>query len=598
MPVQRETASAPAWAHLPALDGLRAVAVVAVVLFHYWEAQFPGGFVGVDLFFVLSGYLITGILVTERRRHGRIDLRAFWGRRVRRLVPAVVALVVATSVAAALVGEGSTRQVAHSLGALTWTTNLVEVAFGQSRIWQLHRYTVLDHLWSLAIEEQFYLVWPLVLLGVLRLRSRGARLAAVGALIVASATAMGVVGGLHAYLRTDTRAFELMAGAALALAVGGGRPKLGAVASSALALVGLGTVVGFVAFARPGDAWMYPWGFAVIAAAGVALVAAAASPPVWLAVAFGARPVRHLGRLSYGVYLWHIPVLRLVTAERLGVDGVGLRAAQLAVLAAVVELSYRFVEQPFRERRVPLGARHVAVGYAVALVALVPMVGVVRDDVANRWNTLQPMPTATAGQRRVMVVGDLVGATIGRGLSDRDVAGDAADVVWPIADAGCPTADHPAGDPAGRIRPFDERGQPLSPDESCRHWRARWRDAVDRFDPDVVVVAAGFWDTFELRRGDRTIDGDALEQRYRAVVDEQVRIAAAGDPRRRVLVARIDDWSALLEPGQDTRARRAAIDAYNRAIDAAVAERGGEVWAVGGTPDWDALADLGGSGLP
>ena len=126
-PEERDVSS---WSYLPVLDGVRGVAVVAVVLFHFWVAWFPGGFVGVDLFFVMSGFLITGMLGTELTLSGRLNLKAFWGRRARRLVPAVVVLVIVTSVVMALTSTGSSRQFANALGGLTWTTNIVEAMFG------------------------------------------------------------------------------------------------------------------------------------------------------------------------------------------------------------------------------------------------------------------------------------------------------------------------------------------------------------------------------------------------------------------------------------------------------------------------------------
>ncbi|MFN8050921.1 MAG: acyltransferase [Acidimicrobiales bacterium] len=569
------------WSYLPALDGVRALAVVAVVLFHYWPDVVPGGFIGVDVFFVMSGFLITGILQAEHARVGRIDLGAFWGRRVRRLVPAVVVLVVVTAIAAAVTDTGSARQFADSVGALTWTTNLVEAVFGGSRVWLHNSRTVLDHLWSLAIEEQFYLLWPLIgWLLFRRVRSVAARVAVVLVGIAASAAAMGVVGGVMAYFRTDTRAFELLIGAALALsglAVGPSATRRQALVHGA-AVVGLAGLVAFAALAEPGDDWMYPWGFLLVCLAAASLVFASAQAPRWLSAVLEWPPVRHLGQVSYGVYLWHIPVLRILSTRRLGFDGPALQVLRFVVLAVLVEVSYRFVEEPFRRGRIPLRPALVVAGYAVAAVALIPLMMDTRDDLAGQWDAIDRPPAVRPGQQRVLVTGDLVGAAIANGLRRDD-----AYAVWSLADPGCP------GDTS---TPLLDDGRQYEIDEFCRHWSDRWTRGIARFRPAVVLIGAGYWDTLEPARPETP---ERRARRYRALLERQVRIVEAGDSATRAAIVRIDDWSSLIDPRQRPRADRlAAIAAYDDAVAAvAAAHPRVEVVEVSGRDGWKDLSDLG-----
>lgn len=569
------------WQYLPALDGIRALAVVAVVLFHYWPDTFPGGFVGVDVFFAMSGLLITGILQSEHRRSGGIDLRAFWGRRVRRLVPAVVVLVVVTAVATVLTGTGSSRQLADSVGALTWTTNLVEAVFGGSRTWLHNSRTTLDHLWSLAIEEQFYLVWPLVAVVLFRrLRSRRAQVGVTMVLVALSALAMGLVGGIHAYLRTDTRAFELLAGAALALS-GWVLARPPAWLSGLLAAGGAAGLGVFVALVDPGDEWMYPWGFVLISVCSTALVASAAHPAPWMAAVLQSRPMRHLGQVSYGVYLWHIPVLRLLSSKRMGFEGPALHLVRFVVLALVVEASYRWVEEPFRRGRSALGWRQFAGGYLVAAAALLLLVPATSRDIDEQWDPIDGPPAAAAGATKWMVVGDIYGAAFAANAS----WGDAA--VWSLADPGCPGL---LGSGLDDGLEFDDGGRPLAIEDRpyCEHWRERWTRAVERFDPDAVLVANGFWDTLPLDLDGRPIVGDDLDDLYTDLVDRQVRsLLDAGVSADSITLVALGNWDDIVDVSQQGQLdeRADAVAAYDRAIAAAVEAHGVGTVSRGQTAD-------------
>ncbi|MDE3085655.1 MAG: acyltransferase, partial [Acidobacteriota bacterium] len=297
---------------MPALDGLRGVAVAAVVAYHLGARWLPGGYLGVDLFFVLSGFLITGLLL-GRSAEGRAGLGGFWARRARRLLPALLALLAVLALAQASGLLPSTASVlrADALATLAYVANWHQLLAGQSYFARFASPSPLQHAWSLGIEEQFYVLWPLLLLLLGRLRRR--RVA-----VVATAGAAGVSAGWAAWLAThgagldrlyygtDTRAFELLAGAALAMAVTA-RPEPGPRARRLLhgaALAGAGILGGLFATAGA-SATMFEGGLAAATVAVVAVLAGTRlARPGPLGAVLATAPLRLLGRISYAVYLW------------------------------------------------------------------------------------------------------------------------------------------------------------------------------------------------------------------------------------------------------------------------------------------------------
>jgi peptidoglycan/LPS O-acetylase OafA/YrhL len=346
----------------PALDGVRALAVIAVFAYHADLGWARAGFLGVDVFFVLSGYLITALLVAERQAAGRVNLRRFWARRARRLLPAVVVLLAAVAVAVPLlVPEQAARLRGDLLAALAYVSNWRMIFGGESYFEAAGRPPVLQHLWTLAVEEQFYLLWPPVL--VLLLRRRSPR-RLVAPLVVAAAGSAALMAILHepyadpsrVYFGTDTHASGLLLGAALAAGTAWWRDthRLGVGPRAALEVGGLAAVAALawaVYSVDEFDPGLYRGGFFAVAVASAVVVAAAGRPgrPGLLGRGLGSRPMVWLGRRSYAAYLWSWPVI-MVTRPQLDVpfEGGPLLALRAVLTLALAAVSYRFVEEPAR----------------------------------------------------------------------------------------------------------------------------------------------------------------------------------------------------------------------------------------------------------
>jgi peptidoglycan/LPS O-acetylase OafA/YrhL len=368
----------------PGLDGLRALAVIAVLLYHADLAWIPGGFLGVEVFFVISGYLITALLLAEWRQRGRIDLKTFWLRRARRLLPALYVLLVVSLAFAVVFLPGEVAGLRGDvLAAFGYVTNWYLI-FGQESYFEtVGRPSLLQHLWSLAVEEQFYLIWPPILalglyFGATRLRRRRVLTVTLfGA--VASAVAMALiyapgVDPSRIYYGTDTRATGLLCGAALAFLWSPGEKyspsetrhhrlrlssrgrfsrRWGWTAPLLLDVVGfaaLGALLWFFLNLGEFEPFLYNGGFALVALATTATIMVVVNPYTLLgARLLGSAPLRWVGVRSYGIYLWHWPVF-MVTRPDLDVpiDGLPLLALRLTLTVVLAHLSYRYVETPIR----------------------------------------------------------------------------------------------------------------------------------------------------------------------------------------------------------------------------------------------------------
>lgn len=359
--------------YLPALDGLRALSVAAVVAFHL--GHLGGGFIGVDVFFVISGFLITRLLLAERERTGRIDLAAFWGRRFRRLLPALFVVLAAVAVASRFWMESWRLSAlrADALSTLGYVANWRFVLSGQSYFTEGVVPSPLRHAWSLAIEEQFYVIWPLVVVLLLSRARQRYRLvlmvtAGVGALLSASWMALAPGLGVdltRLYYGTDSRAFALLAGAWLAAwwdpvvadaprrADGRGRSRpLTRAAGAALVPLAVLTVV-----AAEDTSWFYRVGFQSVAVLSTVAVAGLALGEGPVSRALGHRSLCWLGRRSYGIYLWSWPV-QIFASSHFRLAGPTLDLVVVSVTLVLAVLSFELVEEPIRQMSaMPKGRR-------------------------------------------------------------------------------------------------------------------------------------------------------------------------------------------------------------------------------------------------
>jgi len=435
--------------HLPALDGLRGLAVLGVVFFH--DDRLKGGYLGVDLFFVLSGFLITSLLLAENTATGRIALAPFWIRRARRLFPALLALIPAVAVYAVTLAEPTElgRIRSDGLATLAYVANWRTI-FAKQSYWEMFAApSPLEHTWSLAIEEQFYVLWPLLVVGVLVKLRRSARalllvtLGLAGASMASMAWLFDPTRSERAYLGTDTRGAAILVGAALACvfamrgrAISPGGTRMLDVAGVGAAL-GLGWawvhLDGMNPFLYRGGFWLTELGVLVL----IACAAQGEKSAVARALSFA--PLRWVGLVSYGLYLWHWPIFVVLSRERVHFGGWGLTAVRLLATSAISYASYRWLEQPIRKRGLPRGRPAIIVpaSFAAAALALVCCTRGAKDaaplaltappvpDASSSAapgvpprdrHTFPPRPAPSDGRLRVLVVGDSVAEALGERL--------------------------------------------------------------------------------------------------------------------------------------------------------------------------------------
>ena len=355
-------AEEPRLRYLPAIDGLRALAVSAVFAYHAGIGWARGGFLGVDVFFVISGYLITALLLTDYRRTSRVRLLRFWRRRARRLLPAMVLLLVGVSVAVPLLAsDQGYRLRADVLAALGYVSNWRLIFEHQSYFQSLGRPPLLQHLWSLAVEEQFYLLWPLVLALLLKWREPRRLAGPILGLAALSAVLMAVLHDPTAdpsrvYYGTDTRVAGILVGAALACIPLRWKTHPGPLPRShrvALEAVGAAVLWGlWLCLSRVDqfDPLLYRGGFLGAAVLAGAAIVIATHPRSWVATGLGARPLVWLGRRSYAVYLWFWPVLMFTRPHSdVPLTGTPLLALRIAITLGLATASYRWVEKPVRD---------------------------------------------------------------------------------------------------------------------------------------------------------------------------------------------------------------------------------------------------------
>jgi peptidoglycan/LPS O-acetylase OafA/YrhL len=347
--------------YMPGVDGLRAVSVLLVILYHLDARWAPGGLLGVGIFFVLSGYLITDLLQAEWERDRRLNLKAFWGRRARRLLPALIVMLSVVVGWVALTDPTLLVELrGDALAALAYVANWWFIYRHVSYFARWGPPTPVGHLWSLAVEEQFYLVWPLVLgLGLTHLRRRSL-VAVVGVLAALSAAEMAWLyhPGMdpnRVYYGTDTRAFSLLIGAGAALLwpsrqLATMRTRRSVVLMDCIGFTGLAVVGLLVLGTSEASPVLYRGGMVLLAVAAAAAVLAAAHPATRIAQWLGRSLPRWLGVRSYGIYLWHYPLIVLTTPLASPPNPVRM-TLQVGAAIVAAALSWRYVEEPIRRGR-------------------------------------------------------------------------------------------------------------------------------------------------------------------------------------------------------------------------------------------------------
>ena len=536
---------------IAALDGVRAIAVALVLADHGGVPGMSGGFLGVDVFFVLSGFLITSLLLDEVGRTGRIGLKSFWIRRARRLLPALIVMVLAVVTARELFAAEATANLRdEAVAALFWMSNWLFVAQHTDYFSQGAPPSPLQHTWSLAVEEQYYLLWPLMVTAVVAglaalayrrgtpltpraLRTAVFVLACAGVLASAAASiTLAADASLNrVYFGTDTRVQALLVGAAAAALVVRDWRGLAAGVTvlrsrwtrwTARLLPALGLVVlVLAAHGATGSAEEFRHGLLIVVAVAAVLVIA----PVALdqdgpvARLLSAGPLVGLGAISYGVYLWHWPIFLLVNGERTGVTGWQLFALRCAATLAVAAVSWWLIEQPIREWRpvsvpmLPLAAASAATAAMVAMtivpVKLTPQTPVPGPLVDSAALVAPEVPVEVAppprpgapGDMRVAVFGDSIAWTLMRYLPPTP---------------GVHFADYTTiGCGIARGGPYEYVGQELDQKPECDAWPSRWSQRISYERPDVVLLVVGRWEIVDrMNEGRWTHIGDEAYDSY------------------------------------------------------------------------------------
>ncbi len=506
----------------PALDGLRAFAVASVIAYHFGAGWMTGGFLGVDAFFVLSGFLITSLLLNEwerGHRRRRIDLPAFWARRARRLLPALLLVLAAIALyAVVLAPTDQLRSLrADGLASLFYVANWRFVLSGQSYFALFTLPSPMRHLWSLAIEEQFYLVWPLVVLACLRV-GRGSRTVLAGVCVAGIGASIAVMAMLYepadpsrAYYGTDARAHTILVGALLALLLARRRARTRS-AGWGLHLPGMVAAAACVwAWVNVTDqgSGMYHGGSLLFAIAVAVVIASAVQPGRSPLRAFlSLRVLRWIGMISYGLYLWHWPATVILNESRTGLSGAPLAGLRLAMTVGAATLSFYLVEQPIRRGALRGWRARIALptGFATAAVLLVvTTVGASAATPLEQVRVGQKLaskstPTAKAGRQasgsgpRILLVGDSIPYTLLPGLrplaAKRDVTLDTALV------AGC-------GVVGGVAMYFDGRLPPQA--RGCENLVDTYERESLASDQPQLVLWMSMWEV-----NDRIVDGELI----------------------------------------------------------------------------------------
>jgi peptidoglycan/LPS O-acetylase OafA/YrhL len=528
--------STTTFGYSPALDGIRAFAVASVVLFHAGVGGLNGGFLGVDAFFVLSGFLITSLLLAEHARNGRIALGRFWARRARRLMPALLAMLLATAIVGHFLLNSDDLRLLRGdgLATLAYVANWRMIWRGTGYVAATATPSPLQHTWSLGIEEQFYVLWPLIVAGLLAWlaarHSRWVLLAVCGvgtvvsALLAAALYRPDAIG--RAYYGTDTRAEALLIGAALAaiLAPRPERPEPRHRGASRHIVLGLGAVLGAATTvwmwheANDVGGSLYHGGLALIAiATALLIIHAVVSPRSPTALFLSLAPLVWLGRISYGVYLWHWPLFEYMTADRTGLSRWPLLAARLTGTLAIATASYFLIEMPIRRgaltrlvqrrlpKKAPIGVTVLAMcatAFAVVSVTAPPPAPALGAAPAV---VTKVTPKPAKSERGVYIPMDRSSRSKGTSGTEPRITFFGDSVSWVL---GTYLPKHPGlwisvraieGCGIATLPDILELGTPHTNYPGCTNWPNRWKKGVNTDDPDVAVIELNRWELMDRK---------------------------------------------------------------------------------------------------
>ncbi len=566
----------PNLTYIPALDGVRALAIIATMGFHGGVFLTSGGFFGVDAFFTLSGFLITSLLLAEWQRTATVRLGSFWARRARRLLPGLLAMLLGVALYAAyLVPEGTYPTLrSDGLASLFYFANWHFIAIGSNYFDQTSLVSPLSHTWSLAVEEQFYLVWPLIVLAVLKWsKSKRVLLAVCLTGAVASAVEMAVLYSPlrvnRLYYGTDTRAQSLLVGASLSVVLSLwadgrqrdatlpvrrsriGRGPSGGPAWAARTIGGRRVVlaVGVAGVVLSALLWSslsfrssltYRGGFLMAALATAAvLFSVTCSQRSVLSAALSFAPLRFVGRISYGMYLWHFPLFIFLDGGRTGLTGYALFAVRSAATLGIATISFYVLERPIRKGALSMGWKPLVTA-PVAVIATAGALIAATSLPAAAMKMPPPygptMVVATRPTAKVLLVGDSMAASLGNGINGEvegfsglrltqgsgitgavgryfglDVLNDATSNCALVPGTYRLQNNGPTGS-----------ASPCEPGSGDRGWSADWSRTIAREDPQVSVFLARLDIVDRLFQGRWTHIGHPVFDRY---LLNQIRLA-------------------------------------------------------------------------
>lgn len=519
----------------PALDGLRALSIIAVMLYHADIQWIPGGFLGVEVFFVVSGYLITALLIEEREGFGQISLKMFWVRRARRLLPALFAMLAATAFVVAFYAQDSAPDFRRDvLPAIGYFSNWWQMYFVDTPYFAASALPVLRHLWSLAVEEQWYLLWPVLFTGVIahkRIQSKisGAICAiSAGAIMLFTATQFVADDEMRInvlYLGTFTRSSGLLLGAAVAflwrpwLSNTVRIPNIRRASADFVALVAICVLVFLVATQHVFDESLYRWALALASVASACVIAVVVRPGNTFAkLLLSNKALVEVGRRSYGLYLWHWPIFVITSARE---NGARLAVA-MTITVVINEFSYVFIETPARKgaignwwrQRSQLTAMRRRLPFALGVVFMTALVGTgikvvgieARDlsiDTANSevvFVVPTTVPSVSPGvltttttiaklPRRIVIVGD----SQARSLAVNKPSGiEKTFIVTDGSIDGCGVYDRGIGT-GGKNGTFRRNFA------NCVGFEKSWAKSASKGKADVALMVLGAWEVLDLK---------------------------------------------------------------------------------------------------